>query len=72
MMITKTSLWSGEIHTMDIPVTEEQLDRVKGGELIQNVLPQLSADQRQFLISGITRKEWDDMCLGEEGSKGEQ
>jgi len=59
MMITKKSMFSGTAHTMDLPVTREQLDRWKGGELIQNVFPFLSRSEREFLMTGVTAAEWD-------------
>ena len=33
----------------------------KEGAFIQDVMPDLSAEQREFLISNSTPKEWDDM-----------
>jgi len=59
MMITKKSIFSGTAHTMDLPVTREQLDRWKGGELIQNVFPFLSRSEREFIMTGTTQDEWD-------------
>jgi len=58
MKITKKSLISGAINTREIGITTEQLDRFRGGENIQVVAPELSADDREFLISGSTPKEW--------------
>ena len=46
-------------HTREIDVTQSQLDRWKAGELIQNVMPNISADDREFLMTGITPEEWD-------------
>ena len=66
MLVTKKSLVSGNTSTMDIDVTDDQLARIERGvELIQNVVPHLTPDEREFLKSGITREEWDDM-FGEE------
>ena len=59
MMITKKSMFSGIAHTMDLPVTREQLDRWKGGELIQDVFPFLSRSEREFIVTGVTQDEWD-------------
>jgi hypothetical protein len=60
MLITKRSMFSGVEHSMDLPVTQEQLDRwQKGGELIQRVFPHLSVQQREFLMTGTTQEEWD-------------
>lgn len=66
MLVTKKSLVSGNTSTMDIDVTDDQLARIERGvELIQNIVPHLTPDEREFLKSGITPKEWDDM-FGEE------
>ena len=59
MMITKKSMFSGQAHTMDLPVTRAQLDRWQGGELIQDVFPFLSRAEREFIVTGTTQDEWD-------------
>lgn len=59
MIITRTSPFSGITRMREITVTQEQLDRWHAGELIQNVMPNLSADDREFLMTGITAEEWD-------------
>lgn len=60
MQITKTSRISGTVSTMDLDITSEQLSRIEAGiELIQNIVPHLSSDEREFLITGITPQEWD-------------
>jgi hypothetical protein len=47
---------------MDIDITIEQLFRIKHQkELIQNVVPHLSIEDREFLISGITPEEWKEL-----------
>lgn len=58
MLITKRSVYSGVIRTMDIPVTQEQLDNWNNGMLIQNAMPNLSADQREFIKTGMIPDEW--------------
>ena len=59
MIITKQSTISGEFNTMDLDITLEQFTRYENGtELIQNIFPNLSPDEREFLISGITPTEW--------------
>jgi hypothetical protein len=59
MIITRRSPFTGVENQMDIPITQEELVRLEGGELIQAVIPHLSIDQREFLITGITPTEWD-------------
>ena len=59
MIITKKSQLSGKVNSMDLDVTQEALDRWKGGELIQDVFPDLTPSEREFLITGILGDEWD-------------
>lgn len=61
MLITKVSMFSGVAHTLDIPVTQEQLDDWREGTLIQNAMPNLSPDDREFLMTGMTPDEWEEM-----------
>ena len=59
------SLFSGKMNTMDLDITAEQKLKWEGGALIQDVMPQLNAVEREFLISGMTDEEWTE-CWGEE------
>lgn len=60
MRVTKRDPFSGKINTMDLNITEEEIDRWRdGSELIQNAFPHLTADQREFLMTGIMPDEWD-------------
>lgn len=58
MLIMKQSPFTGKSHTMEIPVTQAQIDNWKGGALIQRAMPNLTADEREFLMTGITPSEW--------------
>jgi len=60
MEITKTSQLSGKENTLDIDVTQDQINCWKEGELIQRAMPHVSRPEREFLMSGITPKEWED------------
>jgi hypothetical protein len=44
---------------MTIPVTQAQLDDWDSGTLIQDAMPHLSADEREFIMTGITEDEWE-------------
>lgn len=57
---------SGVTRTRHLDITEEQELRIQAGELVQDVVPHLSADDREFLMTGITADEWEQM-FGEEG-----
>jgi len=59
MLITKTSPFSGNTNVMEIDVTQEQIALWESGVLIQNAMPNLSADEREFIMTGITPAEWD-------------
>ncbi len=61
MLITRRSQATGKVRTMDLPVTEEQLKRWESGELAQLAFPQLNANQREFIMTGVTQEEWDEM-----------
>lgn len=66
MLITRTSIITGIAHTRNIEVTEEQLKRWQSGVLIQNAMPHLSDDDREFLMTGITSEEWDKQFGGDD------
>jgi len=59
MKIIRISSFSGEINTMELPITQAEIARWQAGELIQNVWPNLSTQQREFLMTGITAAEWE-------------
>jgi hypothetical protein len=61
MFITRQSQWSGITRTLDIPVTHEQLYEWQRGAMIQNAMPNLTAAQREFLMTGVTEEEWKEM-----------
>lgn len=62
MKVSNVSQISGKTNTMELDVTIEQLERIENRytsrELIQNIVPHLSADEREFLMTGITPEEW--------------
>lgn len=59
MKLTRNSILSGKVTTRELPITEEELARWNRGELAQNLWPQLSDGDREFIISGITEDEWE-------------
>jgi hypothetical protein len=60
MKIIKKSAFTGRMNEMDLDVTPQALQRWHDGELIQNVFPHLSRDEREFLMTGVTGDEWRD------------
>ncbi len=60
MLIIRTSPFSGNTNVMEIDVTQEQLRSWRqDGVLIQNAMPHLTPDEREFIKTGITPEEWD-------------
>jgi hypothetical protein len=58
MLVTKISPISGE-NTMDLDITEEMIADWRGGALIQDVMPHLTNEEREFLITGYTPEDWE-------------
>ena len=58
MNITRKSPFSGNINTLDLDITQDQLDQWNNGGLAQYVFPDLTPGEREFLMTGITDAEW--------------
>ena len=72
MKITRKSLFSGIERTMDLDITQEQLAKWESGELlIQHAFPHLTADEREFLMTGATPDEWDNAFGDDDDSEQE-
>ena len=56
---------TGIINSMDIAVSEEQLQAWESGELIQEVMPDLTADEREFIMTGTTANDWKEIVHNE-------
>ena len=61
MLITRTSPFTGTTITINIDVTQAQLDAWQAGTLIQDAMPNLSPDEREFIKTGITPEEWEEL-----------
>ena len=60
MIIERYCPVTGEPKTMDIEVTREQLHAWStDGVLIQNAMPKLTPDEREFIMTGITADVWE-------------
>lgn len=66
MLIKRISAFSGIERELDLNVTPEQLQRWQQGELIQQAMPQLTPDEREFIKTGVTAAEWNEMFSDEE------
>jgi hypothetical protein len=61
MKITRTNPLNGGVNTLNIEVTDEQIEAYAAGALIQDAFPHLSADDREFIKTGITAESWEAM-----------
>lgn len=68
MIVERKSIVSGKVYQMDINITEEQLFNFINGRsgLAQEAFPDLSAEEREFIISGIHPIEWNELFGNEE------
>ena len=58
MLITRRSQISGEVHTLEVNCTPEQIAAWEAGMLIQDAMPNVEAPLREFIKSGISPAEW--------------
>jgi len=58
MLITRKSMISEQVNTMDLDITQQQIDNYTGGALVQDAFPNLDPSEREFFITGITPGEW--------------
>lgn len=68
MLVIRKSLFTGIMNEMDLPITQEQLDEFESdnSRLVQDVFPNLNSEQREFLKTGSTSAEWEDLFGGED------
>lgn len=58
MIIKRHSMLSGTLYMRDLDVTQAQLVAYEDGALLQDAFPQLSASDREFIKTGISSLEW--------------
>jgi len=59
MKITKVSILSKIERSLELDVTAEEIKAWKSGMLIQDAMPRLTTDEREFIMTGITAEEWE-------------
>jgi len=65
-LISRKSRLTGRVSARRINVTDEQLQAWQDGALIQDAMPHLGNDDREFLMTGITPEEWQGVFGDEE------
>jgi hypothetical protein len=61
MKVTRTSFYSGVTRTLDLDITEAQVQAYQDGAMIQIAFPNLSDADREFILTGVTGEEWIEM-----------
>jgi len=63
MIIERKSPLTGEINKMDIPLTDAEIAELNSANRrsIQDVLPNCTPDQREFIMTGFTPEDWKKM-----------
>ncbi len=63
--VTKKSPLDGSMNSMEFEANaDDYADWREGRKLIQNALPYLTPDEREFLMTGITPEQWNSMFGG--------
>ena len=70
MQITNISQLSGKETTMELDITPEQLERFynrrENGEYVQTIFPNLTPAEREFILTGVSPIEWEQIFGGHE------
>ena len=62
ILLERNSPKTGKVNSMILDTTKEALDSYYAGEgLIQVIFPQLNENEREFIKSGYTAEDWDEI-----------
>lgn len=66
MIIVRKSPVTGKMNYRIIDITEAQYLAWENGELIQSAMPEISSDDREFIVSGCTPEDFDSLITEED------
>jgi hypothetical protein len=66
MVVVAISALTGHKHAASLAITEAQVYDWVNGASIQDAMPHMPPEDREFLMTGITAKEWDSMFSEED------
>lgn len=59
LQVIRKSPRTGRLNSMDLDITLEQLERYEAGKgFIQDIFPNLTASEREFIKTGYTDEDW--------------
>ena len=68
--IKRTSMLSGKTNYMLLSLSQDEFEQAMeayhGGQLLQDAFSMLTDAEREFVKTGITPEEWDEMCSEDE------
>ncbi len=63
MIIKRSSAYSGKVRQKNIPVDPQDWAMYQGGYAsIHEVMPYLTTEDREFILSGMVPSEWKEAC----------
>jgi hypothetical protein len=71
MKLSRTDPFTGKSNSMTLDITADDLQRWRDGALIQDVFPNLTSDEREFIMTGITPESWEEAFGTDEVKKGD-
>ncbi len=72
LVVSRVSIFSMKRNTMRLPIDRARLFRyTMESENVEKVFPDLDTEQREFLISGATPQEWNEMFPKEKDDEDE-
>jgi hypothetical protein len=66
ILVVNRSPLTGELHGVEMPITEEQCITWLSGKTAQIAFPNLPAPEREFIITGYTRADWKELFGAED------
>ena len=66
MKVTRRSPLTGVLNTLELNIDQYGYDAWKKGALIQDVFPNLTVDEREFILSGLLPNEWEELFSEDE------
>ena len=66
-IVCRKSPVTGQFNQMEMKFNAEDYKDWQNGVLIQDAMPYLSPDEREFLMTGCTPEDWDTMFLDNSG-----
>lgn len=65
MKIIRTSPLTGQVNVRNIDITLIQYREWLRGAFIQDIMPDISVDDREFIMTGMTPEDWATLFGGE-------